>query len=251
MFMERDIRTVQCHLDTLSEHFEIERDDRSKPYGYRWNEGAKGIELPIMNLQESLILKLAHEHVRQLLPPGLMRSMEGFFEQAERVLGLTTHAQRERKWLSKAHVMATTQPLIPQEIDLVVFDNVTAALSEDRVLNLSYRYAAGEDKQSSVCPLGLAQQVPRMYLVCRFSGDDNERSLALHGISKAEVTNLHFDYPQEFELALSKSPLSKDQTVVEYADFYEVGTTVVNSEMLRRWLRRFGAKVWQIAHVTQ
>ncbi len=29
----RDLRTIQRQLEMLSEHFDIERDDRSKPYG--------------------------------------------------------------------------------------------------------------------------------------------------------------------------------------------------------------------------
>jgi hypothetical protein len=33
---ERDLRTVQRQLDELSQHFEIDRDERSKPYGYQW-----------------------------------------------------------------------------------------------------------------------------------------------------------------------------------------------------------------------
>jgi hypothetical protein len=33
---ERELRTVQRQLDELSQHFDIERDDRSKPYGYQW-----------------------------------------------------------------------------------------------------------------------------------------------------------------------------------------------------------------------
>ena len=96
--MGRDIRTVQRHLDTLSEQFDIERDDRSKPYGYRWKKRAQGIALPVMTTQESLLLKLAHQHIQQLLPPRLLRSMEGFFEQAERNLAPGTNSNRERQW---------------------------------------------------------------------------------------------------------------------------------------------------------
>ncbi|HNN89325.1 MAG TPA: WYL domain-containing protein, partial [Giesbergeria sp.] len=34
--LERDLRTIQRQLEMLSQHFDIERDERSKPYGYRW-----------------------------------------------------------------------------------------------------------------------------------------------------------------------------------------------------------------------
>lgn len=41
--IDRELRTIQRQLETLSEHFEIERDDRSKRLGFtRWLEQAKG-----------------------------------------------------------------------------------------------------------------------------------------------------------------------------------------------------------------
>ena len=33
----KELRTVQRQLKLLSRHFDIERDDRDKPYGYRWS----------------------------------------------------------------------------------------------------------------------------------------------------------------------------------------------------------------------
>ena len=46
----------------------------------------------------------------------------------------------------------------------------------------------------------LAQQGPRLYLVCRFDGYDNERSLALNRISSAAVSTLGFERPKDFDL---------------------------------------------------
>jgi hypothetical protein len=84
--IERELRTIQRQLETLREHFEIERDDRSKPYGYHWLSHAKGFSLPTLTPQESLMLRLAEEHLKNLLPSRLMRSMEGFFSQARKNL---------------------------------------------------------------------------------------------------------------------------------------------------------------------
>ena len=56
---ERDLRTIQRQLEILSEHFDIERDERSKPYGYRWLERAQGLAVPRLTPQESLLLLLA------------------------------------------------------------------------------------------------------------------------------------------------------------------------------------------------
>jgi predicted metal-dependent phosphoesterase TrpH len=41
--IERDLRTIQRQLEMLSEHFDIERDDQSKPYGYRWKDNAEAL----------------------------------------------------------------------------------------------------------------------------------------------------------------------------------------------------------------
>jgi len=108
-----------------------------------------------------------------------------------------------------------------------------------------------------------------LYLVCRFRGYDNERSLALHRIMTARVSTLGFERPKEFDLRqydddgrfgfgegerikltfridkdvgrhLLESPLSVDQQVVELEEAYEITATVVDSEMLRWWVRGFG-----------
>ena len=124
-------------------------------------------------------------------------------------------------------------------------------------------------------PLGLAQQGPRMYLVCRFDGYDNERSLALHRIQSARASTFAFTRPTDFDLKqydadgrfgygegkhirlsfriekeaglhLLESPLSADQQVVELEDAYEITATVVDSAMLEWWLRGFGKSVSKI-----
>ena len=63
----------------LSDAFEIERDDSSKPYGYRWKDRSAGMAMPLLIEQESLVLALAEAHRRNLLPATVMRSMSGFF----------------------------------------------------------------------------------------------------------------------------------------------------------------------------
>lgn len=271
--INRELRTIQRQLEMLSEHFEIERDDRSKPYGYRWLEQAKGLAVPNLTPQESLLLGLAEEHLKNLLPARLMKSMEGFFAQARRNFGPESNARLEREWASKVRVVATSQPLLPPKIAPGVFEVVSEALYSNRWLNLDYRNARGKRSQVEAMPLGLAQQGPRLYLVCRYRGYGNERSLALHRILSAEATTLTFERPREFNLKkydddgrfgfgegervqltfridrdtglhLLESPLSSDQQVVELDDGHlEITTTVVDSAMLEWWLRGFGDAV--------
>ena len=124
-------------------------------------------------------------------------------------------------------------------------------------------------------PLGLAQQGPRLYLVCRYKDYDNERTLALHRIEAAKASTLSFKRPKEFDLKrfddegrfgfgdgkkvrltfritkpegahLLESPLSTDQQVKEFGDGYEISATVIDSAMLEWWLRAFGDAVSKV-----
>ena len=274
--IERELRTIQRQLEMLSEHFEIERDDRSKPYGYRWLEQAKALAMPNLTPQESLLLQLAEEHLKNLLPPRLMKSMDAFFSQARRNLGSESSARLEREWPGKVRVVATSQPLLPPKIVSGVFEAVSEALYANRWLTLDYQNSAGKRRSITVMPLGLAQQGPRLYLVCRFDGFNNERSLALHRIRKADASTLTFERPAEFDLQkydddgrfgfgeghrvqlrfritkdaglhLTESPLSTDQQYVEAQDgWLEIIATVVDSAMLDWWLRGFGKAVTNI-----
>ena len=274
--IERELRTIQRQLEMLSEHFEIERDDSSKPYGYRWLEQAKALAVPNLTPQESLLLQLAEEHLKNLLPPRLMKSMDAFFSQARRNLSPDSSARLEREWPGKVRVVATSQPLLPPKIVPGVFEAVSEALYSNHWLHIEYKNAGGKRTGADVMPLGLVQQGSRLYLVCRYQGFDNERNLALHRIAAAEVSTLTFERPKTFDLErydddgrfgfgegekvrlafriehsaglhLTESPLSTDQQVVERKDGQlEITATVVDSAMLNWWLRGFGDSVTSI-----
>ena len=271
----RDVRTIQRQLEMLSEHFHLERDDRSKPYGYRWPKHAGGLSIPNLGLQESLLLRLAEQHLRNLLPMHLMKSMEGFFAQARQNLGSDGPESLEREWPTKVRVVATSQPLLPPKIDPGIFEVVCEALYKNVWLKLNYKNASGYEAEANVMPLGLAQQGPRLYLVCRYEGYDNERLLAIHRIRKAKASTLTFKRPKDFDLKrfddegrfgfgdgkkvrltfriskdvglfLLESPLSTDQQVKEIGDDYEISATVVDTDMLEWWLRGFGDAVSKV-----
>ena len=266
--LNKGLRTVQRQLKLLSERFDIECDDRERPYGYRWIEQAQGFCVPRLGLQDSLLLTLAEQYLRAILPARLMKSMEGFFSQARYELGHHDGQRPEQEWLSKVRIVDTTQPLLPPKIKPDVFETVSNALYENKWLKLKYENAEGWRGNYRVMPLGLAQQGPRLYLVCRFEGFDNERSLALHRIISAEASTMGFERPPEFDLKkydndgrfgfgegqrirltfriakpngfhLLESPLSEDQSVTELDEEYEITATVVDTEQLNWWLRGF------------
>ena len=274
--IERDIRTIQRQLEMLSEHFDIERDDRNKPYGYRWKELASGFSLPMLTRQESLLLSLAEKQLKQLLPANIMRSMQSLFKQANYNIHSKQDKQLEQQWLKKVRVFSTTQPLLPPTINVGVFEAVSQALYSNHWLKLNYENRKKITREVLVMPLGLAQLGHNLYLVCRYKDYENERSLALHRIQQAEATQNRFQRPKGFDLEkydnegrfsfasgsqiklsfrihpeaglhLYETPLSIDQTIHEQSDgWLEITATVADSARLDWWLRGFGDEVTDI-----
>jgi len=270
----RDIRSIQRLLDDLCGRFDIEQDTRTKPYGYRWKEQAHGLSVPMLGAQESLLLMLAEQQLRNLLPADLMKSMDGFFEQARLNLSSAATTTREAEWLKKVRVVNTTQPLLPPKIPPAVMEAVSDALYRNRWLDVRYRNARDWVADYRVMPLGLAQQGTRLYLVCRFESFDDERNLALNRMESATATDFGFERPdfnlqryvdegrfgfgsgekvrlsfwieRESGLHLTESRLSDDQECVEEGDGIRITATVVDTEVLDWWLRGFGERVREV-----
>lgn len=272
---DRDLRTVQRQLEALSERFGIERDDRSKPYGYRWAPNATGFCLPMLTEQQSVLLALAEQQLHNLLPASLMKSMQGFFEQARYNLLPAERPVRGQDWLSKVRFVSETQPLLPAKVRPGVFAAVSNALYEDRWLQIRYENKNGRRTTGEVMPLGLAQKGPRLYLACRYRDYDDDRTLALHRIISAKALTLRFDRPPEFDLRkfaaegelgfgshgriklrfrvrkgagarLLETPLSADQEAKEVGDELEITATVEDTFELQQWLLGFGEDISQI-----
>ena len=156
-----------------------------------------------------------------------------------------------------------------------IFAAVSDALYGNLWLELDYRNAQGKRSKANVMPLGLAQQGPVLYLVCRFRGFSDERTLALHRISSARASTLTFERPKDFNLQkydddgrfgfgegkrirlsfriakgaglhLLETRLSQDQRFTEGLDYYAIAATVVETQQLEWWLRSFGESVWSV-----
>lgn len=197
---KRDLRTIQRNLNTLSQHFDIECDMRTKPYGYRWKEKSVGLSLPMLTEAQSLVLMLAKQQLKNLLPSNVMASMKPFFEQAERKLIYDQKDNAENEWLDKVCAVPTSQPLLPAEINQSIFAEISEALFYNKYLAIEYINQTGKSIKGRIMPLALAQQGASLYLVTRFEGHDNERHLALHRFKSAEMSTMSFVRPKEFDL---------------------------------------------------
>ncbi len=184
-----------------------------------------------------------------------------------------------KTWMKKVAIAPMAQPLLPPVILPEVLEAVSAALYDNLYLNITYANQAQRRhnfcSEYSVKPLALVQQGSNLYLVAQFDGFDDIRHLALHRCQTASVSSLTFEYPSEFDLSeyinqqagfgfgrericlefcideiegfhLTETPLSADQVIQAYDGYYHVRATVVDSDMLDRWLNGFGKSVWQV-----
>lgn len=262
-------------LEQLTGHFPIEQDTRSKPFGYRWAPKAQAFQLASLTPAEALLLQISRVHIHDFLPAQVARQLDALFTSAEHSMQQRPHSSLNKRWLKKVRRIPNTQPLLPPTINKSVFEAVSEALYYEQKLSVTYVNAKGEKRDAVVLPLGMALQEPRLYIVCRFEGYDNERILSLARIRKAAVLSERFRYPKDFNLSqyngegrfafgegkqvrlalridklvgrhLMESPLSLDQALVEEADSLAITATVVDSMLLHTWLRGLGDDVWDV-----
>jgi predicted DNA-binding transcriptional regulator YafY len=271
----RTPRSIQRLMDDLCDSFDIARDDRSRPFGYRWKSQARGLGLPALADREALVLLLARQHLEPLLPASVLKTLDPMFEEARRRLDPFNGSGHRplRSWPKKVAVVSQLHPLIPPQLAAGVLDQVSEALQGDLWLDIDYRNFDGESLENKrVMPLALVQQGVRLFLVCRFEGYEDERHLTLHRFTRARCTKQPFERPA-FDLRayvndgrfgfgkgerivlrldvnasvaelLRETPVSSDQQIVpDGAGRFELTATVVRSEQLRWWLRTYGSAV--------
>lgn len=274
--IHRTTRTLQRLMNkTICTEFDVELDDREKPYGYSWKSHSNGLNLPVLNEQQSLLLLLAKQQLQSLLPASVSAHLQPFFEQAHRQLQKDS-GQNAKAWLNKVAIVPTAQPLLPPKIKEGIYETVSYALYHNRKLDIQYRNQSGFVVQHSVKPLALAQQGNVLYLVVQFEGYDNFRHLALHRLIEAETCNQTFKRPENFDFKeyistghfgygepkdiilrfsiakhagfhLTETPLSASQVILEETpDYYRFQAAVLDTEMLDWWLRKFGDDIWDI-----
>jgi predicted DNA-binding transcriptional regulator YafY len=267
---ERNYQKLFCKL--VDEGL-IDIDDSSKPHRFKSNEASKRLTVRNLNPKESLLLALAEQQLRPLLPVKLMQCMDSFFREARDQLSEKASAQQEREWLLKVRTLSVTQPLLPPKVDAEVFQQVSDALFGNSWLDLAYKNANNKGTYKyKVKPLGLLQQGPRLYLACQFDGFTDYRSLAMHRIHSAIASTLKFDRPPDFHLVMAdddlgfsegpprmvklkfhvdfdnglhmiECPLAADQRVLKTEYGYQISATVPDTKVLDRWLTGFGSAV--------
>lgn len=267
-----DKRWMERSLQMLRDQFPIHVNDKSRPYGWRWEKHAS-FDIPGMTLSEAQTLALAEQHLKPLLRRTIRDALQGLFGQARKMLGQPQHHPRGRRsWLDKIRSVPAWQPLLEPSVDPAIRDTVYQALHSDRPFRAGYQKPwQDEPIEYTVHPLGLVQRGQILYLVCVMEDFDDLRLLCLHRIRSAELLDEPLRTPPGFDLdkaiagglfgmggSLSSwSPastnrwpcicwtwLAVDQTIKDIDDYHlELTATVLHTAQLEWWLRSFASEV--------
>lgn len=178
----------------------VECNTSGKPYGYRRRMPDSDLAADKLRAPESLLLRLAEEHLKYQLPSSIMKTLAPLFDSARRSLKEEGTSARQSAWMQKVAFVPDSISLMPPRILTRIFEGVSEGLYRDSKLDIEYQNVNGECKKHTVSPLGLVQQEHRLYLICKFDGYDDIRHLALHRIKTVEVLDFPADRPKNFRL---------------------------------------------------
>ncbi|RLB63962.1 MAG: WYL domain-containing protein [Deltaproteobacteria bacterium] len=267
-------RSIQRDLEALSRVFvDLRRDDRSKPYGWSWNERSASLEVPGMGVGPAVTFELLREHLSAVLPHSTFRALGPHFKRAREVLAQSPNAKMAR-WPAKVRVAPRGQPLQAPNVLPSVLEAVYTGLLEERRLVVHYcKRGADSDSEYEVSPLGLVLRSGTMVLVGTFWKYQNISQMLLHRMSHAEVIDERVVPPKGFRLdryiesgglgfrcgkafklellvhelvarTLRETPLGKDQKLTAHDEEYlRLRVTVPDTVELRTWLQGHGPMI--------
>ncbi|ANU35662.1 hypothetical protein [Vibrio scophthalmi] len=185
--IHRDIRTIQRNLNVLVELNLIEKDDRSKPYGYQ-----NRLHHHAMPPSDALIFQLANDHLNHLTPASLLRALQNRFEDARRSLFSTASTSKERQWLRKISSQ------LPRQAREDNFQKINTALYHNHWLTLHLNNTTA----LHVMPLGLIHRHSTIKLVIgQYINEQLETQvIAIEHINNVNVSTFTFEYPSTFNV---------------------------------------------------
>jgi predicted DNA-binding transcriptional regulator YafY len=261
-------RTIQRDLQKLSLALPLVSDERSKPYGWSFEE-LSDVSLAAVSPHEALTDILASKFLQNYLPPTVKAHVIKNEKRAFNALTLSTR----RSWIDwpdKVSHIPNGMQLFAPELEGETVEALYTALFSELKIEIKYKNKDGQ----TVSPLGIVVRDHVIYLVCTFWGYKNLRHIALHRIQSIKILEEHVQYPEDFNLEsyiaeggfqypqkaglieleleftdkagnhLLETPLSEDQEISEIEkNHLRVTATVEDTKELRWWLLGFGQYV--------
>lgn len=266
-------RTVERDLIELSRSFPLTLDDRNKPYGWSWLREAPSFDLPGLSGHESLMLAMAEDYLKELLPSITNEVLAPHFNAARRALKEQYNSKNISNWLLKVRSVNANQPLISPKTSLKIQKIVTDGLLTEKQLNITYqKLGENELQEYRIHPLALVNRGNLSYLMVRFYDYQDIRLLAMHRIKSAEILSdlaiipnnfnldqeiakgrLSFGDGEMIEVTLEfirevgeyflETPMSEDQSQIVNDDTILITGTVADTPQLHWWILSLGAGV--------
>lgn len=182
-----DMRSLQRDLkDKLSVHFPLLCDDSEKPFRWSFVNGSC-VNLPALDTPSALVLYLAEQQLRTLLPPNVADQLRPQFEAARKYLA-DLQDNGLAHWARCVRALPEAKTLRPADIPSTVWRDVTEALLTRKQLQVDYlSRATGEVKSFVLHPYGLISRYTSSYLIARMEGFEDLRHYALHRIQRSQI----------------------------------------------------------------
>ena len=265
-------RTIQRDLKTLSKVMPGLQVDTEKDFpGWAWSKDSLIQDIPAMDCNMALTLKLADHFLTTMFPPSILSQLKPYFDSADNVLQLVDKTGYPN-WSDKVRILSRTQQLVPAVIQEDVVAVIYEALLKGKQFRGRYVRRDGDEVEYDIHPLGLIFRESIVYLVATIWDYQDPRHLALHRFKQCELLKEDSVAPEEFDLDsylktgsfdycakdgetiqlkvlfdydagkhLYETPLSKDQIITKTDnDRLQVEATVKDSGQLRWWLLGFG-----------
>ncbi|SPE50641.1 Helix-turn-helix, type 11 domain protein [Verrucomicrobia bacterium] len=186
--IKRDIRFLRDRFQWPIAYEKLRR-------GYYFTEPVDGFPALPMSEAEMFALLVAHKAIEQYQGTPFLRPLRAAFEK------LTARLEgQERCLLSHLDEALSFRPFAPEETDLRIFEAVTQALTERRVLRFHYKKPgthAAEPRRAH--PYFLTCINNAWYLMAHDVDREELRTFALARVSVPVVTDERFERPDSFD----------------------------------------------------
>ena len=193
-------RQIERDLQELLEAFDLECNDKSVPYGWKWSKNSS-MHLPGMTVAEALSLHMAKTTIQSMLPVSIMQTLEPRFNQAESKLASLSQDVATAGWPSKVRSVTPSLAMQAPAICDEVLSRVQEALLHNEQVEISYQ-AFDAEAPKAVClnPLALVNRGVVSYLVATAWNYADVRLYALHRCSQAKRLYQPLHRPADFDI---------------------------------------------------
>lgn len=258
------LRTVQRDLVELASKFPI-CGDESKPIGWHIKKDAE-LTLPDYDLTTAITFVMADNYLSNLLPPAMRERLNPYIRTAKQFLR-TESKNPASQWPKKVVVHTKGQPLHPPYISAETIEAIYSSLLSEKCLQITYKSLTTQKERSFIFhPYGIVVRSERSYLVGKYDGYNDIRSLVLSRVLKVKQLKTIADIDYDFSLAnyvsngdmgvmrnekklmiklwitpvlaeiLTETPLSKDQVIKPKEDDFILTASVDDTDELRHWI---------------